>query len=137
MFYLVYVSSCRGLMSRSSVQHLLQECVERNGPLGITGILLYQSGNFLQLLEGRQEVVKTLFAQIARDPRHHQVTRVLSGNAPARLFPNWSMAYKNLADLSDRHGYRALLDQKLGLRGFAPGQEKVLRFVRLFVQKNP
>ncbi|MCB1928696.1 MAG: BLUF domain-containing protein [Rhodocyclaceae bacterium] len=137
MFYLVYVSSCRGLMSRSSVQQLLHQCVERNGPLGITGILLYQSGNFLQLLEGPQEVVETLYEKISGDPRHHQVTRVLSGNAPQRLFPNWSMAYKNLADLPERHGYHALLDQKLGLRGFAPGQQRVLRFIGLFVQNNP
>ena len=48
------------------------------GSDGITGALICRDGLFVQLLEGRRDVVTAAFSRILHDDR--------------RLFPGWSMA---------------------------------------------
>jgi hypothetical protein len=61
-------------ISRSSPQmretELLDNSDNSNNDLGIKGILLFNEGNFLQVLEGEERVVNNLYEKIARDDRH-------------------------------------------------------------------
>ena len=48
---------------------MLTEARERNQQLGVTGLLLYKDGDFIQLLEGDKATVKALFQDsIRKDP---------------------------------------------------------------------
>ena len=55
MFYLIYVSSAIKLMHDDELLLLLEKARENNSRLGITGMLLYKEGNFMQMLEGGKE----------------------------------------------------------------------------------
>lgn len=70
-------------------------------------MLLYKKGNFLQLLEGDEEAVRSLYARIRQDPRHRKHLSLLEGNIEERQFPTWSMGFRDLADceLPDVPGY--------------------------------
>ena len=75
---------------------------------GITGLLLYGNGTFLQALEGEEDVVTPLYENIARDPRHANVTCLNRKTIETRQYPEWSMGFRRVAeaDLSDVDGLR-------------------------------
>jgi len=98
MFHVVYVSSSTQTFAQSDLQTLLQKARDKNTQLDLTGMLLYKDGNFMQVLEGKEEVVTELVEIIKRDTRHKGVLELLRGTSEQRMFPNWSMGYRDLAD---------------------------------------
>lgn len=59
----------------------------------ITGALICRDDLFMQMLEGRRNVVTSAFSRILRDDRHVEVVNLWSGDIKARLFPEWSMRH--------------------------------------------
>ena len=86
MFSIVYVSSAVQPFSQSELIALLESCRKNNAAAGVTGMLLYKEGSFMQVLEGEQTNVQQVFAKIARDPRHAGVSVLLKQNLAARDF---------------------------------------------------
>lgn len=95
---LVYVSFATRPMSEQDLRDLLEECRTNNERLNVTGMLLYRNGFFIQALEGDEEVVEKLFAEIAKDPRHQDVLRVYKAPILVRSFPNWTMGFNHIGD---------------------------------------
>ena len=93
---LVYASSASAPTSGAGLRVLLEECRRRNRRTGVTGLLLYHQGSFLQALEGERWVVLDTFACISRDPRHHDVLKLLEEPVRERRFPDWSMGFCDL-----------------------------------------
>ncbi|WP_157271024.1 BLUF domain-containing protein [Azohydromonas aeria] len=94
---LVYISMASGLgPTPAELRALLAQSVRHNPAAGITGMLLYAHGGYMQLLEGEGAAVEGLFARIRRDPRHSRVTTLLHGPTEARSFPQWAMAFRRL-----------------------------------------
>jgi hypothetical protein len=60
---------------------------------GITGVLLFVEGAFLQILEGEKDDVLGLMERIQRDPRHRGVKVFYEQEVDERAFASWSMAY--------------------------------------------
>jgi hypothetical protein len=60
---------------------------------GLTGVLMFSSRQFFQVLEGERPAVTELMARITNDPRHKAVTIMWEGDADARSFSDWSMGY--------------------------------------------
>jgi hypothetical protein len=97
MFSLVYVSSAARAFSRDELVALLIKARANNTALGVTGMLLYKGGNFMQVLEGDEQVVKDLQHKIAVDGRHHGMLILLQQHQADREFDGWSMAFRDLA----------------------------------------
>jgi len=93
-------------MNEDDLLRLLQECRKSNHKEGITGMLLYCSDAFIQVLEGEESDLDNLFKIIKKDPRHTNVTILEKKQITERKFSNWSMGFKNLtdADLQDVKG---------------------------------
>ncbi len=98
MYYLVYVSHAVKPFTLGGLKKLLIHCRDNNIENGITGILLYIEGKFVQILEGKREKVKVLFEKIKRDRRHLNVSRILEGSMESRNFPNFSMGFFTMDD---------------------------------------
>lgn len=98
VFRLIYISSPTRDMSSQELKDLLEWCLGYNPPNGITGLLLYRPGMFMQVLEGEESEIRALYTRIKRDTRHRDVTDVSSGNVPMRRFDHWSMAFRDLRD---------------------------------------
>lgn len=64
----------------------------------ITGALLLSGDWFVQVLEGDEAAVRSLYADIERDPRHTEVELMSVERVPERLFARWSMAEVELDD---------------------------------------
>lgn len=92
---LIYVSD---LVNKNEAElgPILESAVRHNREDGITGMLLYSGGNFLQVLEGTQEQVHATYKRICQDPRHRNTMVLTEEEVPERHFSNWSMGYKQL-----------------------------------------
>lgn len=115
MFFLVYVSAAVTWFSNTELRALLVGCRAHNERAGITGILLYKDGNFMQVLEGPESAVLALYARIAGDLRHRGMLTIDSGTAETRQFEGWSMAFHDLSAGAGAlpEGYSEFLDLPL------------------------
>lgn len=75
-YAIVYVSSATKDLKESEIKTILEQSVAWNNRHGLTGILLFSEGNFFQVLEGEESVIKDLFESIKKDPRHHNVLQI-------------------------------------------------------------
>lgn len=96
MFRIIYISGETTRFTLDRLEELLAQAREKNARLGITGLLLYKHGNFLQVIEGREETVNGLFDTIRKDPRHRRVIPVVREEIKERDFPDWSMAFREI-----------------------------------------
>ncbi len=94
MHQLVYVSSAGADLSEEDLQDLLCRCRETNKILGVTGMLVFLDGCFLQVLEGRSERVHELYAKIEADPRHFGAKVLIESEIAKPAFPAWSMGFR-------------------------------------------
>jgi Sensors of blue-light using FAD len=90
---LTYVSSARGSMTDAGLQHLLQCARANNRREGVTGVLLYGDGNWMQYIEGQPEALQRVYAIIRADRKHHGLLELFCAPVSARAFSGWTMAY--------------------------------------------
>jgi hypothetical protein len=104
-YQLVYVSSASSPLTRPELDDILRTSHRKNAALGVSGALLYAGGNWMQVLEGEESAVESLFESINADPRHHGVLVLIRGHQQPRQFREWSMAFGDLdlvgADATD------------------------------------
>ena len=136
MFFLIYVSAAVTWFSPSELRALLDRSRARNAQAGITGMLLYQDGNFMQALEGDESVVRALEARIASDLRHRGMVTVCTGSTEQRQFPDWSMAFHDLgaADLAVPAGYSDFLATPLDSQLFRQEPGRCRELLQVFRQ---
>ncbi len=132
MFLLTYVSSATQLFSEEDLVKLLEKSRRNNHALGITGLLLYRDGNFMQLLEGEKETVLALAAKIEQDPRHHGFLPLIQQEQTEREFPDWAMGFKKMNLETLPAGYSDFLDLPLTSEEFRLHPSKSLRLLLSF-----
>jgi hypothetical protein len=101
--YVIYASSAVIRLSQNDLLGLLKDVRRRNEACGLTGMLLYRDGTYLQYLEGQRRDIDKLMNRLRKDPRHKDLRIIREGIIRERLFPDWSMAYKNLTGLKSSH----------------------------------
>ena len=91
----IYISDATTKVVDSELAELIARASGNNETLGITGLLIYSGGHFLQVLEGETLRLNSLFSRIVADPRHTKVRQLLSKPTESRLFPDWGMQLVN------------------------------------------
>ena len=136
MFYLIYVSSAVKLMDNDELLTLLEQSREKNLRLGITGMLLYSEGNFMQMLEGDRQVVLELYDAIRNDYRHKGVMTIRSDNIEERNFEDWSMGFFNMDKVGEFPKYSDYINKNLTLKSFRKDSHNAYRFMVAFHNIN-
>ncbi len=132
MISLIYLSSAVQEMSEAELLDLLHQSEHNNAEVGITGLLLYREGNFLQVLEGEPEQVHALYERICRDPRHKGILKVSERPINEREFSAWQMGFVNLESLrpEDVPGFSDYLQTPLTAESFGDDPS----FAQVFLQ---
>lgn len=112
MIQVSYVSRSTGQMSSEQLLELLMQCRKNNPPMGVTGMLLYGNGTFLQAIEGEDEVIDELVKRIGEDPRHSDVRILSRRSIDRRQYADWSMGFDRVTEEG--------LDNIEGLTDFGP-----------------
>ena len=77
----------------AQIKTILAVSRENNAREDITGGLLFSTGCFAQVLEGRSAAVEATFERIQCDDRHNDVILLEAAPITERAFPDWSMAF--------------------------------------------
>lgn len=87
-----------------SLKTLAELSASKNALVGITGLLLFGSGNYFQVLEGNQTSVKIVYERIRLDKRHTNCEVLFEQKVERRMFPDWHMGQLNLdnADMGEK-----------------------------------
>ncbi len=113
---LIYCSQATGDASPDELVTLLELARARNTREGLTGMLLYCSQSFLQVLEGDEDAVQEAYVRISADARHRNLRRLQVAEISARAFPDWAMGFEHV----DEDELARNLD------GFAPETDRPL-----------
>ena len=129
LFQIVYTSVASESFSMADLKELLKGSVHRNTQAGITGLLLYYDGTFMQTLEGEESVVIALFAKMSRDRRHHHVIPLIHAPINRRDFSESAMAFQDLdaPELRKLPGYSDFLNTPLNVDLLEPDIQPVLQ----------
>jgi len=135
MYYIIYLSAATQWPSESELTDILSVSRVNNSRKGITGILLYGNGRFIQVLEGDKALLQETFNIISKDSRHKGITQIASGELKERNFANWSMGFKsvNACVLSILEGYINPSGKQLLANG---EHELPIKLLKSFVRTN-
>ena len=94
---LIYVSSVKNLMAEDELIDLLEAARVANVSHAITGLLLYNDGNFMQVIEGEKNNVEQLLKNLENDIRHTGMIVMLKEEIIRRNFSKWSMGFRDIS----------------------------------------
>ncbi len=97
---LMYASRAVPAVDQDELLSILRKSKANNPPLGVTGVLCFSEGIFLQVLEGGRSAVNRLYNRIASDSRHTQVELLSYEEIGERSFAGWSMGQVDMARLN-------------------------------------
>ena len=121
-------------LSRPSVE--LRELVERarirNASLNITGVLLANGSDVLQIIEGSEESVLKLFHKIRYDKRHTGVVELMRDYGPRRRFENVGMLLFDLQTQSPKEVLQSVLNYSK-LDSYLTSDDRVFKFIQSFI----
>jgi hypothetical protein len=137
MHYLIYISYANTVLSDEDLKQILLKSEEKNNRAGITGMLVYMEGKFIQLLEGAKEDIFNLLEVIKQDDRHKKLTVLLEGELESRNFPGWSMGFKTLnpEEFEAMSGFTKP-DMFFNISHIHNESHPAMIFLKLFYQKN-
>jgi hypothetical protein len=97
---LMYASRATQAVNQEELLAILRKSKANNPAVGITGVLCFSEGIYLQALEGGRSAVNKLYNRIAADTRHTDVELLSYEEIGERRFAGWSMGQVNLARLN-------------------------------------
>ena len=97
---LMYASRATAAPADADLAAILKTSREHNPAEGITGLLCFTDGVFVQVLEGGRDAVNARYQHIVQDPRHRDVILLGYEEITERAFPGWTMGQVNLHRLN-------------------------------------
>jgi hypothetical protein len=115
MYSLIYISVATKVMQQETLSEILEQSRASNKERNLTGCLAYIEGGtnneqhcrFIQVLEGPEFEVLSVFKNIQKDTRHTEVTLIKQGPMKNRNFSDWQMGFEKIT-----------LSPKSALQGF-------------------
>ncbi|MBC8054278.1 MAG: BLUF domain-containing protein [Sphingobacteriaceae bacterium] len=134
---IVYVSTSIDLLSEQELQKILSVSRKNNAQKNITGILVYNDGNILQVLEGDKKDIHALFGVISQDHRHYGCIILQDTHSETRSFAEWSMGFRSVSHIEfiQLEGYWDLRSKNMPLIN-NESEGTVRNILNMFVEHN-
>ena len=94
----VYVSKTADRLGQPEIMQILEASARNNPSRDVTGFLMYDGQNFLQLVEGPPSSLTELMRTLETDPRHSSITHLEDHAIDERSCGTWRMNRIALAD---------------------------------------
>ncbi|GEM_PF-1318862 len=92
-----YISNEKQYFTDEDLRVLMMRAREKNKRMELTGLLLYDNGAFLQVLEGPQDSIEIMKQELLNDSRHENMDVIYSSDKLfEREFANWRMGFQIL-----------------------------------------
>ncbi|MFG6503081.1 BLUF domain-containing protein [Microbacterium sp. P05] len=139
MLSLVYSSTAAAPFDDQELQNLLVQARQNNSDRGLTGMLLYRGGRFVQVLEGSESDVRAVVERIDIDPRHSNMRILFEEPIAERQFADWTMGYEPISEPREEMppGFRDTFDDLE--RGDATATLRAVRELSMWfrIRSNP
>jgi hypothetical protein len=96
----MYASRAVPAVDQEELLAILKKSKANNPKAGVTGVLCFSEGVFMQVLEGGRGAVNKLYNRIVADARHSDVLLLNYEEIAERRFAGWSMGQVNMARLN-------------------------------------
>ncbi|WP_375436077.1 BLUF domain-containing protein [uncultured Hymenobacter sp.] len=135
MHHIIYMSRGVHPMSEAELRVLLEQARRENTRQGITGALVYGDGQFMQIIEGEESVLATLYAKLLQDPRHVHVVKLADKQIAHRSFQDWSMGFQVVSaeDFATLAGYVEPSQMDMQAPGLSAADTLLLQMMKTFV----
>lgn len=111
---LMYASRAVPAVDQDELLSILRKSKSNNPKTGVTGVLCFSEGIFIQVLEGGRDAVNRLYGRIISDSRHTDVILLTYEEIGERRFAGWSMGQVTMSRLNPalllKYSERATLD---------------------------
>jgi len=114
VYEIIYSSVATKKFSEAELTDLLGISKLKNEQLGLTGMLVYGGGTFVQLIEGGMDEARELYQYVFLDPRHTRVELSHQQRIYERSFSGWSMVFK-------KFGYDSIYENEPGYESLNAG----------------
>lgn len=99
LYGICYVSTSSNFLTEEELKQLFEFCAIKNITQGISGILLHNSGNFLQYFEGDKEEIKNLYhSKIKKDSRHKNIITLFEKDINAQYFTGYEAGFTSIIE---------------------------------------
>ena len=86
-----YSSKAANGLTQEDLEGLFTQTYNNNSGRNVTGILLYELGNFFQVLEGDKDIILPLYeTKIKNDKRHHSIFEIINKPKQKALFLDYN-----------------------------------------------
>lgn len=133
---LVYTSAYAGNDLDADLASIKAQAHRNNPRRGITGVLLFERGRFIQVLEGDDAAITALVDRIGADPRTRELEILIDTHLRFRSFQQWAMWVGKVREGTGEkiHELRAFRDAYL--KAFKPDGEGFVALVRRVLEDN-
>lgn len=129
---LIYRSQLNLSCRSAELSALVERARIRNTNQNITGVLLSNGSDVMQILEGSEESVVKLFHKIRDDQRHSGVVELMRDYGPRRRFNNAGMLLFDLQVQSPKEVLQSVLDYSQ-LESYLTSDDRVFKFIQSFI----
>ena len=130
---IVYISNAVKLLDEKRLNELFHYVRQINYSKNITGILLYNEGTFIQILEGEQQFLNPLFESIKQDKRHNNITKMLDRSIGERLFNKYRTRFSTVYNYWPLDDIETFLKEK---KTEVSHSQTILALLRPFLNKQ-
>ena len=111
MLRLVYISNSRLGLNQNDLDSIMHAAKLRNKLAGVTGVLLFNGVNFLQVLEGERARTLNIYNSILKDPRHGAIKTIVQEKIDHLTYPAWGMKLKRFSKPNRDTDYRKMEEE--------------------------
>jgi hypothetical protein len=101
-------------MDEDELASILSASRRNNGRDGLTGLLMYHDGKFLQCLEGPKDILMKTLIRIRLDKRHTGLRVLLDQESEERMFGAWEMGFESQLQGERLEGFVDIADKVEG-----------------------
>lgn len=101
IFRLTYLSQPVTPFTDEDFDDIESKSIAANNARDVTGLLIVHDDRILQILEGREEAVRSLYAKIEADRRHTITKLVSTVEDEERLLLTWSMVVRKMTGMPE------------------------------------
>ncbi len=119
IFRLTYLSKPVHSFTDADLDDIESKSVGANNARDVTGLLIVRDERILQMIEGREEAVRGLYAKIEADSRHTITKLVSAAEDDERFLMTWNMVVRSTTNISPdlSEQYEKIYDDMLHAEG--------------------
>ncbi|WBO85993.1 BLUF domain-containing protein [Hymenobacter yonginensis] len=138
LHHIIYMSRGIQPMQDHELRALLEQAQQANAEQDITGALIYGDHQFMQIIEGEESRLASLYAKLLNDPRHTSVVKLADKQINERSFSSWSMAFHAASpeEFSELAGYAEPETLELKKPTLSAADTLLLEMMQSFVLKK-